>query len=187
VLECDVPLSLDESSLTGESMPVPKDRGDDLLSGSVIRQGEGTAVVLRTGEQTFFGKTVALLASVNQVGHLTRVLQTNVYVLTVVGAVLELVILFVVVFRDHLPFGETLVLVLAILIGVLPVTVPVVTTTTLAVGARELTAEKAIVMRLSAIEEIASMRAHHAPREAHDVVRTDSRAVLCNSRRGTTS
>jgi len=174
VLECDVPLSLDESSLTGESMPVPKDRGDDLLSGSVIRQGEGTAVVLRTGEKTFFGKTVALLASVNQVGHLTRVLQTNVYVLTVVGAVLELVILFVVVFRDHLPFGETLVLVLAILIGVLPVTVPVVTTTTLAVGARELTAEKAIVMRLSAIEEIASMRASHAPRSAHDAAaRTD--------------
>ena len=157
VLQCDVELSIDESSLTGESLPVAKNVGDELLSGGVLRQGEGHALILRTGENTFFGKTLVLLTSVNSVGRLQRSLRKIGNVLSAVGAVLELVILFVIVFRDHNTFGEALVTALAIYVSIVPIGMSLVATTTMAIGARELTKQQAVVMRLSAIEELAGM------------------------------
>ena len=118
VIECDAgDLSLDESSLTGESLPVAKAVGDELLSGGILRQGEGMAVITRTGEHTFFGKTIVLLASTNETSHLYRILTRISYLLTGIGAVLEIVVLFVIIFRDQILFGEALNLCLAILIG----------------------------------------------------------------------
>ena len=164
VLQCDVELSIDESSLTGESLPVAKNVGDELLSGGVLRQGEGHALILRTGENTFFGKTLVLLTSVNSVGRLQRNLRKIGNVLSAVGAVLELVILFVIVFRDHNTFGEALVTALAIYVSIVPIGMSLVATTTMAIGARELTKQQAIVMRLSAIEELAGMGARRRAR-----------------------
>lgn len=72
LLEGD-PLKIDQSALTGESLPVTKNPGDEVFSGSTCKQGEIEAVVIATGVHTFFGKAAHLVDSTNQVGHFQKV------------------------------------------------------------------------------------------------------------------
>ncbi|GBG66655.1 hypothetical protein CBR_g66791 [Chara braunii] len=150
------PMQVDESLLTGESLAVTKHTGDDLLSGSVIEQGEREALITSTGANTFFGKTMSLLQKETDAGHLTQMLNQVTYIMTSLGFVGSLVI-FVVALARGQEFGPTLVYALVVLVSVVPTGMPVVTTTVLAVGARELANEKAIVSRLSAMEEMSGM------------------------------
>ncbi|CAL5370611.1 unnamed protein product [Camellia sinensis] len=71
LLEGD-PLKIDQSALTGESLPVTKSPGDGVYSGSTCKQGEIEAVVIATGVHTFFGKAAHLVDSTNQVGHFQK-------------------------------------------------------------------------------------------------------------------
>lgn len=73
LLEGD-PLKIDQSALTGESLPVTKNPGNEVFSGSTCKQGEIEAVVIATGVHTFFGKAAHLVDSTNQVGHFQKVL-----------------------------------------------------------------------------------------------------------------
>lgn len=73
LLEGD-PLKIDQSALTGESLPVTKNSGDEVFSGSTVKQGEIEAVVIATGVHTFFGKAAHLVDSTNQVGHFQKVM-----------------------------------------------------------------------------------------------------------------
>lgn len=72
LLEGD-PLKIDQSALTGESLPVTRYPGDEVFSGSTVKQGEIEAVVIATGVHTFFGKAAHLVDSTNQVGHFQKV------------------------------------------------------------------------------------------------------------------
>lgn len=72
LLEGD-PLKIDQAALTGESLPVTKQPGDEVFSGSTVKQGELDAVVIATGVHTFFGKAAHLVDSTNQVGHFQKV------------------------------------------------------------------------------------------------------------------
>lgn len=67
------PLKIDQSALTGESLPVSKNPGDEVFSGSTVKQGELEAVVIATGVHTFFGKAAHLVDSTNQEGHFQKV------------------------------------------------------------------------------------------------------------------
>ncbi|KAL5223932.1 hypothetical protein ABZP36_010571 [Zizania latifolia] len=71
LLEGD-PLKIDQSALTGESLPVNKMPGDSIYSGSTCKQGEIEAVVIATGVHTFFGKAAHLVDSTNNVGHFQK-------------------------------------------------------------------------------------------------------------------
>ena len=71
------PLTIDESSLTGESLPVTRHTGDTLLSGAVITAGEGDTLVTATGKNSFFGKTIALLGDDDGRGHMQKVNSTD--------------------------------------------------------------------------------------------------------------
>jgi H+-transporting ATPase len=73
LLEGD-PLKIDQSALTGESLPVNKMPGDSIYSGSTCKQGEIEAVVIATGVHTFFGKAAHLVDSTNNVGHFQKVM-----------------------------------------------------------------------------------------------------------------
>jgi H+-transporting ATPase len=73
LLEGD-PLKIDQSALTGESLPVTRNPGDEVFSGSTVKQGEIEAVVIATGVHTFFGKAAHLVDSTNQEGHFQKVL-----------------------------------------------------------------------------------------------------------------
>jgi len=66
-------LKIDQSALTGESLPVTRNPGDEVFSGSTVKQGEIEAVVIATGVHTFFGKAAHLVDSTNQVGHFQKV------------------------------------------------------------------------------------------------------------------
>lgn len=68
------PLKIDQSALTGESLPATKNAGDEVYSGSTVKQGELEAVVIATGVHTFFGKAAHLVDNTNQVGHFQKVL-----------------------------------------------------------------------------------------------------------------
>jgi H+-transporting ATPase len=65
-------LDVDQSALTGESLPVSKKAGDAAYSGSIVKKGEMTAVVTGTGSNTFFGRTAKLVQSAGTVSHFQK-------------------------------------------------------------------------------------------------------------------
>jgi H+-transporting ATPase len=150
------PVEVDQSALTGESLPVSRKSGDAVFSGSIMRQGEIEAMVYATGENTYFGKTAKLVEEAQTVSHFQRaVLKIGDY-LIVLAVVLVAVILTVSLFR-HNPVLDTLEFCLVLLVAAIPVAMPTVLSVTMAVGARLLAKKEAIVTRLSAIEELAGV------------------------------
>ncbi|HEX9253079.1 MAG TPA: plasma-membrane proton-efflux P-type ATPase [Ignavibacteriaceae bacterium] len=149
-------LSIDESALTGESLPVEKHKSDLAYSGSVIRQGEMNGLVLATGLNTFFGKTAKLVSEARTISHFQKaVIKIGNYL--IVLAAFMVAIIFLVSFYRHESFLETLQFALVLTIAAIPVALPAVLSVTMAVGASVLAKKKAIVSKLVAIEEMAGM------------------------------
>jgi len=150
------PVQVDQSALTGESLPVTAARGDAVYSGSVIKQGEIGALVYATGTGTYFGKTAELVAGAQTVSHFQRaVLKIGTY-LIILAAALVAVITAVSIVRGN-PVLDTLQFALVLTVAAIPVAMPTVLSVTMAVGARLLARKKAIVSRLVAIEELAGV------------------------------
>jgi H+-transporting ATPase len=150
------PVQVDQSALTGESLPVECKSGGAVYSGSILRQGEIDAIVYATGTNTYFGKTAQLVEEAHTVSHFQKaVLKIGDY-LIVLAVALVLVILVVALFR-HDPVMTTLEFCLVLLVAAIPVAMPTVLSVTMAVGARLLAKKEAIVTRLSAIEELAGV------------------------------
>jgi H+-transporting ATPase len=150
------PVQVDQSALTGESLPVECKPGGAVYSGSILRQGEIDAMVYATGTNTYFGKTAQLVEEAHTVSHFQRaVLKIGDY-LIVLAVALVLLILVVALFR-HDPVMTTLEFCLVLLVAAIPVAMPTVLSVTMAVGARLLAKKEAIVTRLSAIEELAGV------------------------------
>ena len=155
LLEGD-PVEVDQSALTGESLPAEHKSGDAIFSGSIIRQGEIGAMVYATGANTYFGRTAQLVQGVHTVSHFQKaVLKIGDY-LIVLALILVGIIIAVAMFRgDHLL--TTLQFALVLTVAAIPVAMPTVLSVTMAVGARLLAKKQAIVSRLVAIEELAGM------------------------------
>ncbi|CCA93130.1 MULTISPECIES: plasma-membrane proton-efflux P-type ATPase [Novosphingobium] len=149
-------LSIDQSALTGESLPVDKKQGDTAYSGSVVRQGEMRAVVTATGMDTYFGKTARLVATAQPRSHFQQAVLRigNFLILMTIGLVA--VILLAALFQET-PLVETLLFALILTVAAIPVALPAVLSVTMAVGASTLAGMKAIVSRLVSIEEMAGM------------------------------
>jgi H+-transporting ATPase len=150
------PVEVDQSALTGESLPVTHKTGDLIYSGSIIRQGEIDAEVTATGAKTYFGKTAQLVAEAHTVSHFQKaVLKIGDYLIAL-AVVLVVLILAVALFRGD-KMTETLQFALVLTVAAIPVAMPTVLSVTMAVGARMLAAKQAIVSRLASIEELAGM------------------------------
>jgi H+-transporting ATPase len=150
------PIEVDESALTGESLPATRKPGDAVFSGSIMRQGETDAIVYATGPNTYFGKTAQLVQSAHTVSHFQRaVLKIGDY-LIILASALVLLTVGVSLFR-HDPLLDTLQFALVLLVAAIPVAMPTVLSVTMAVGARLLAKREAIVTRLAAIEELAGV------------------------------
>jgi H+-transporting ATPase len=149
-------LSVDQSALTGESLPVDKKVGDDVYSGSIAKQGEMEAVVTATGMKTYFGKTAGLVQQAGTVSHFQRAVLRigNLLILTTAGLITVIVIAGL--FR-HNPLLELVQFALILAVASIPVALPAVLSVTMAVGAEHLARMKAIVARLVSIEEMAGM------------------------------
>jgi H+-transporting ATPase len=149
-------VEVDQSALTGESLPVTKKSGEAVFSGSIIRQGEIGALVYATGENTYFGKTAELVEEAHTVSHFqSAVLKIGNY-LILLAVVLVAIIITVALFRGD-PLLTTLQFALVLTVAAIPVAMPTVLSVTMAVGARLLAKKEAIVTRLEAIEELAGV------------------------------
>jgi H+-transporting ATPase len=150
------PVEVDQSALTGESLPVTRKEGETVYAGSIIRQGEIDALVYGTAQNTYFGKTAQLVQEAHTVSHFQRaVLKIGDY-LIILAVVLVVLILAVALFRGD-RMATTLQFALVLTVAAIPVAMPTVLSVTMAVGARLLAAKQAIVSRLVAIEEMAGM------------------------------
>ena len=149
-------LRVDQSALTGESLPSDKHPGDAAYSGSVAVQGSMTAVVTATGQATYFGKTTRLVATAQPVSHFQKAVLTIGDYLIWLSLALIAVLVIVELFRGA---GILALLQFALILTVaaIPVAMPAVLSVTMAVGAVALSKMKAIVTRLESIEEMAGM------------------------------
>ena len=149
-------VSVDQSALTGESLPATKKAGDAVFSGSILRRGEIGALVYATGTNTYFGKTAELVGTAVTVSHFQKaVLKIGDY-LIVLAAALVAVIIAVGIWRGE-PVLTLLQFALVLTVAAIPVAMPTVLSVTMAVGARLLARKKAIVSKLVAIEELAGV------------------------------
>ncbi|HTZ01766.1 MAG TPA: plasma-membrane proton-efflux P-type ATPase [Xanthobacteraceae bacterium] len=149
-------LSVDQSALTGESLPVDKKAGDDAYSGSIAKQGEMKAVVTATGMKTYFGKTAGLVQQAGTVSHFQRaVLRIGNFLILTTGGLIGVIVV-AGLFRHNPPL-EVVQFALILAVASIPVALPAVLSVTMAVGAERLARMKAIVSRLVSIEEMAGM------------------------------
>ncbi|XP_073111776.1 plasma membrane ATPase 1 isoform X2 [Elaeis guineensis] len=156
LLEGD-PLKIDQSALTGESLPVTKNPGDGVYSGSTCKQGEIEAVVIATGVHTFFGKAAHLVESTTHVGHFQKVLTAigNFCICSIaVGMVIDIIVMYGIRGEAYRTVIDNL---LVLLIGGIPIAMPTVLSVTMAIGSHRLSQQGAITKRMTAIEEMAGM------------------------------
>ncbi|KAG2408045.1 ATPase 8 [Vigna angularis] len=156
LLEGD-PLKIDQSALTGESLPVTKNPGSEVFSGSTCKQGEIEAVVIATGVHTFFGKAAHLVDSTNNVGHFQKVLTAigNFCICSIaLGMLIEIIVMYPIQQRSYREGIDNL---LVLLIGGIPIAMPTVLSVTMAIGSHRLSQQGAITKRMTAIEEMAGM------------------------------
>ena len=149
-------LSVDQSALTGESKDADKVPSEVLSSGSVVRRGEGTGVVILTGAKTYFGRTTVLVQEARPKLHIEAVVAKVVrWLFVIVGTLLGIVIILSLI--RHVPLLEMVPLMLVLLMSAVPVALPVMFTVSMAVGAKELAKRGVLVTRLSAAEDAATM------------------------------
>ncbi|KAL8133337.1 ATPase 8, plasma membrane-type-like [Apium graveolens] len=151
------PLKIDQSALTGESLPVTKNPGDSVFSGSTCKQGEIEAVIIATGIHTFFGKAAHLVDSTNSVGHFQQVLTAigNFCICSIaVGIFIEVIVMYPI---QHRTYRQGIDNLLVLLIGGIPIAMPTVLSVTMAIGSHRLSEQGAITKRMTAIEEMAGM------------------------------
>jgi H+-transporting ATPase len=170
LLEGD-PVEVDQSALTGESLPASRKTGEAVFSASIIRQGEIGALVYATGANTYFGKTAELVQEAQTVSHFQRAVLRIGTFLIIFAVALVSVITVVSILRGD-PTLTTLQFALVLTVAAIPVAMPTVLSVTMAVGARLLASKKAIVSRLVAIEELAGV----------DVLCTDKTGTLTQNK-----
>jgi H+-transporting ATPase len=150
------PIQVDQSALTGESLPAERKPGEVVYSGSILKQGEIDALVYGTGTGTFYGKTVQLVQSAVTKSHLQRAIIKIADYLLIIAVVLAIVIVGVAISR-HDTILVVLQFALVLTIAAVPVAMPAVLSITMALGARVLALKQAIVTKLTAIEELAGV------------------------------
>jgi len=158
-------LSIDQAALTGESLPVGKAVGDVAYSGSIAKQGDMQGVVTAIGNATFFGRTAKLVASAGAKSHSQKAVVQIGDFLILLAAALAVVLVGVQVYRQMVvpghwswdAAGQITQFILVLLVASVPVALPAVMSVTLALGALALSKQKAIVSRLSAIDELAGV------------------------------
>ena len=165
------PIEVDQSALTGESLPASRQTGDAVFSASIIRQGEIGALVYATGADTYFGQTAELVQEAQTVSHFQRaVLKIGTFLIILAVAMVVVIIVVSTIRGDA--FFTTLQFALVLTVAAIPVAMPTVLSVTMAVGARVLASKKAIVSRLVAIEELAGV----------DVLCTDKTGTLTQNK-----
>ena len=149
-------LLLDESALTGESLPAEKHKSDVAYSGSIVKQGEMDTVVVATGQSSYFGKTAKLIEETKGGSHFQKAVVRIGNYLIILAVIVVSIVAVASLFRMVNPL-EILQYTLVLTVAAIPVAMPAVLTVTLAVGAIALAKKEAIVSKLVSIEELAGV------------------------------
>jgi plasma-membrane proton-efflux P-type ATPase len=164
-------LKVDQSALTGESQEIAKTNDDKVYSGSLVREGEATAIITATGLKTYFGRTTQLVESAHPKLHVEEVIAHVVkWLFVIVGTLVAIAL--VASLLEGLRLVDVLPLSLVLLMSAVPVALPVMFTVSMAVGSLELARVGVLVTRLSATEDAANM----------DVVCADKTGTLTMNR-----
>ncbi len=156
-------VSVDQSALTGESLPATRKPGEAVYSGSILRRGEIGALVYATGTNTYFGKTAQLVEEAHTVSHFQQaVLKIGKYLIILAVALVAVIIAVGLLRGEPMlyakpPKDPLLLFALILTVAAIPVAMPTVLSVTMAVGARKLAKKQAIVSKLVAIEELAGV------------------------------
>jgi H+-transporting ATPase len=151
-------LLIDQAALTGESLPVSRNVNEVAYANTIVKQGEMLAVVINTGSNTRFSSVVSLVAKaqLEERSHFQKMVIQIGNFLIIITVALVLLIIMVSLFR-HEDFLEIARFALVLTIAAIPVALPAVLSVTMAVGAMNLARKKAIVSKLTAIEELAGV------------------------------
>ncbi|QID88394.1 H(+)-exporting P2-type ATPase pma2 [Saccharomyces pastorianus] len=150
-------LQIDQSAITGESLAAEKHYGDEVFSSSTVKTGEAFMVVTATGDDTFVGRAAALVGQASGAqGHFTEVLN-GIGIILLILVIATLLLVWTACFYRTDGIVRILRYTLGITIIGVPVGLPAVVTTTMAVGAAYLAKKQAIVQKLSAIESLAGV------------------------------
>ena len=152
----DSEVTVDQSAITGESLPVEKNAGDVVYSGSLVKKGEVTGVIIAIGVQTMYGKTAQLVQFAKPKLHMEGVI-TNLMKWLLVMVVSLLLVAAAVSWVRGLNLLDLLSLALVLLVAAIPVALPTMFTITMALGSYELAGKGVLVTRLSASEDAALM------------------------------
>ncbi len=152
----DSEVTVDQSAITGESLPVEKNAGDVVYSGSLVKKGEVTGVITATGVQTMYGKTAQLVQFAKPKLHMEGVI-SNLMKWLLVMVVSLLLVAAAVSWARGLNLLDLLSLALVLLVAAIPVALPTMFTITMALGSYELAGKGVLVTRLSASEDAALM------------------------------
>jgi H+-transporting ATPase len=152
----DGQMQVDQSQLTGESMPVDVEPLGTAYAGSFVNRGEATGMVTATGARTFFGKTAELIRTAEPPRRLEVLI---VKIATYLGGLVMVLAIaaFVAMILRGVPLSEMLPFGVILLVGSVPIMLPTMFTMTAALGAHALAESGILVTRLSAIQDAASM------------------------------
>jgi H+-transporting ATPase len=169
-------IELDQSMLTGESLPIEAGAGVDTYAGALVRRGEATAVVTATGERTKFGRTAELVRT----AHAVSTQQAAVLKIVRNLAIFNSVVIFAMgayAYTHAMPWSEIVPLLLTSVLAAIPVALPATFTLAAAIGARSLAKLGVLPTRLSAVDEAASI----------DVLCSDKTGTLTRNQLSVTS
>jgi Ca2+-transporting ATPase len=152
-------VSIDESILTGESLPVEKDEGSEIFSGTLLVRGKSYAQVTRTGEKSSMGRLAVMLGGIDA-GKTPLERRLDVFGKQVAFAIFALAVVLVVagLYIEGLDrLGHVLLFAVALAVAAVPEGLPAVLTLTLSLGVERMAKRKAVVRRLSAVEALGSV------------------------------
>ncbi|KAI8057500.1 plasma-membrane proton-efflux P-type ATPase [Thamnidium elegans] len=163
--EIDGDIQIDQSALTGESLPIRKRKGDLVYSSSTVKQGQQLGIVIRTGPNTFIGKAANLISITTDAGHFQKVVNYIGNFLIALSVLLVLIIFTYDLVEKKIQNGAVtkddvlgaLKEMVVLAIAAIPVGLPTVMSVTMAIGAKQLAKKQVIVKRLTAVEELASV------------------------------
>jgi len=147
---------LDQSMLTGESVPIEAGAGFQTYAGALVRRGEAVAEVTETGARTKFGRTAELVRTAHVVGSQQKAVLRVVRNLAAFNGVV-IVLLVAYAWFLEMSLDEIIPLVLTAVLASIPVALPATFTLAAALGARALAKRGVLPTRLSAVDEAASM------------------------------
>ncbi|MGC2458334.1 MAG: plasma-membrane proton-efflux P-type ATPase [Gallionellaceae bacterium] len=162
---------LDQSALTGESLPVDAGVGATVHAGVIVKRGEASGEITATGAHTYFGKTAELVRGARTASHLATLIVSIVKYLVTLDAILVTALL-IYSWMNGIAITEVLPFALILLVASVPIALPATYTLATALGALELARNGVLVTRLSAIEEAAAM----------DVLASDKTGTITQNR-----